>query len=53
MLEHIQSRTTKLGKGLEYEPYEEWPRELGVFCLGNKQLRGNLITLLQLPESRL
>lgn len=53
MLEHIQSRTTKLGKGLEYEPYEEWPRELRLFSLGNKQLRGNLITLLQLPESRL
>ena len=53
LLKRVQRRATRMMRGLEHLSYEERLRELGLFRLKERRLRGDIINILRMGAERM
>ncbi len=52
-LENIKKPAVKFAKGLRHFPYEATPRQLGLFSLARRKVRGGLIRMFEIADGLL
>ncbi len=52
-LENVQNLAVKFAQGLRHVPYEATPRQLGLFSLARRKVRGDLICMFEIADGLL